>query len=60
MPVVAFADNQDLIETMEGRKKNQPGLLVMLDEELDLVGAGSDENFLKKAAKFHANNPRIG
>jgi myosin heavy subunit len=59
LPVIAFEDNQDLIETVEGRDKKQPGLLVMLDEELNLVGAGSDQNFLKKTAKLHVANPRI-
>ena len=59
IPTISFEDNQDLIETVESTDKKRPGLLVMLDEELSLIGAGSDVNFLKKTAKLHSDNPRI-
>jgi myosin heavy subunit len=49
VPPVSFVDNQDLIDLIEKSSKQNPGLLVLLDEELNLIGAGSDANFLKKA-----------
>ena len=48
VPPVSFVDNQDLIDLIEKSNKKNPGLLVMLDEELNLIGAGSDKNFLKR------------
>jgi hypothetical protein len=59
VPPVSFVDNQDLIDLIEKSNKRNPGLLVLLDEELNLIGAGSDANFLKKACKVHAANSRL-
>ena len=59
VPPVSFVDNQDLIDLIEKSNKKNPGLLVMLDEELNLIGAGSDKNFLKKATKVHAASTRL-
>ena len=59
MPPVSFVDNQDLIDLIEKSNKKNPRLLVMLDEELNLIGAGSDKNFLKKATKVHAASTRL-
>ena len=59
VPPVSFVDNQDLIDLIEKSSKSKPGLLLLLDEELNLAGAGSDFNFLKKMSKVHASSSRL-
>ena len=58
VPVIDFADNQDLIHMME-KSRSPPGLLVMLDEEVRLGQSGSDAKFLKKLGKVHKASSRV-
>eukprot|EP00946_MAST-07B_sp_MAST-7B-sp1_P004575 g4575.t1 len=58
VPIIKFADNQDLIHMME-KSRSPPGLLVMLDEEVRLGQSGSDAQFLKKLGKVHKLSSRV-
>lgn len=53
---IVYADNSDVIELLENRKK---GLFRMLDDEVRAPG-GSDSNFCAKLQKTHKDNDRIG